>query len=703
MQATRQSLNLPVSLEQALEAQGDLLYRMALLLTDHEAAAERLLRFTLRRVAQAAPPTVDSTAMLRMLLATSQQQTRIGAWLERVNYLCGLHRFNLNLLKRLRRVPTHNTLYQAIHRLPLQQRQMLGLTLLAGYDLPRVARIGNIDIDQARHLLEMALTALAPVAGVDLPTTDPPAACVSMRPELMHPARNQDMDTAVGDHLAVCSACRAFERNWNEVTRRVEQTLRETLRSQTLPPALHTLPHGRSLTRTSWFRATGLLPLLVLLFIGGLVLPGFFQQAAHPTQSLPLEPVDPAALVQHALDQIDQPPTGDGVWFAQWEILWYFSDGSIAPLQANAWVDAQNPARHRLQLAHADGGAPYELQIGDGDRAFWYALHPTYYGSLYSDLFSITEPELVKRRMQHEVLAQTRITRLHTGAWDLGPRYLRQAAAAPNLRTLGQQRDGNHTVQIISFTGNSPLELPAVAPGAASRVTILLALDVESGQLRKVTELLGPANGEQASRVTWQFQHESWLSNTEQIEQVFDPVQAWTGQGTFARRFHMAPFDPMLVLIEQAQMLHLSDINDPYVWLPPLNQLGNAAVPGAERSLLYYEREAGTIGLTFIGTGRWLTISANTNIFIFIGEDEPTPLMGDAPDEQITIEPWTVALYAGKGERYHLKLWRQLPADQTDTTFGKQVIFAQQEIYASGYTRAEVLEVVKRLQPFVAP
>ncbi|MFP4437504.1 MAG: hypothetical protein ACLFVO_09675 [Chloroflexaceae bacterium] len=670
---------------QTLADHGDLLYRMALLLTEDVAQTRRMLRITLSRVVRTATPTseVEPAAWMGQLLTTIRQET------ERTDPLARLRRLRLHYPQQ--QEISDDPLYQAIRELPRLQRQMLGLHLLAGYDLPLMTRVSGVDeIDEAaaQTLLQTALTTLAPYAGVELPDSDRTDRCPATRSSLMRADGSKGSDTTTREHLALCSACRAFERAWSNLTRQVEQSLRGTLRHQTLPPAFYALVQPKT-TLSDWLRTPMLVPLLVLLFIGGIVLPGFFRQPTQPETAEVLAAVPPRDLVRQALDQVGQPPAGTGVWHAQWELLWYFSDGSFAPLQADAWLDTENPARHRIQFAHADSGAPYELQIGDGRQALWYALHPTYYGSLYSSLATVSAPQLIHRTMEPEAQEQVRTARFQTGVWDLGPNYLRQAAAAPDLRTLGQQRSGDRVVQIVSFVGVSPLELPPDAPGATTRqVTVLLTLDQEDGRLRKVTELLGPANGVQTSRVTWQLRSEEWIVADQPIRPVFDPDHAWTGKRNFNAEPQGTSADPDLLLIEQEEVYHPALLNNNIAWLPTSGS-EDAPVPGARRALLYRIKN-NTLQITYLGTGRQLTLPVEGGVSFTAGQ----------PDEQIEVGPWTVDLYAGKGQRYRLKLQRSLSEAQTNSAAAFWSGIVEQEIYADGYTRAELLQVVRSLQPF---
>lgn len=180
-----------------------------------------------------------------------------------------------------------------------------------------------------------------------------------------------------------------------------------------------------------------------------------------------------------------------------------FSDDLYAPLLAEIWLDPRLPGRHRLQLSHRDGGAPYELQVGDGVRRFSYALDVAYAPSVYGALpirARPGSPALLDQSLDAAAQQRARDERLRSGPWMLAPNYLQQARVATDLRLLGRQREGQRTLQILSFSGITLLDWPEGATPAAERVTVLLAIDPEEGLLYRITELVGPPDGVQVSR-----------------------------------------------------------------------------------------------------------------------------------------------------------------------------------------------------------
>ncbi len=673
----------PLSLEQALLSHGDDFFRVALLLAGDTHQAANLLRTTARRAAQASRPTFTVPDLLALLMAAARET-----------------------LPAPQRTPPNrhnNDLYQAIVRLPLRQRQSLALHMLLGYDTALAAQINAASTAEERATLRDALQTLAATTTTPLPTATPTEQCLPLRQALMDEIGQTQRSPALRGHLATCSTCRNFDQAWATLSQTVEAVLRTTLRDRTLPPNLLAKLHADIQPRQAWHRnpalRLGLPPLLVLLFIGALVLPGFLRSTTiTPDDSTPL--ADPRDLVQRALEQVNQPADGPGVWHAQWDIDWYFPDGSYAPLHASAWIDVQNPARHRLQLVHADGGAPYELQLTDGKSQFWYALDSLYYSSIYGKNPTLRVPYLTRRVMDAATQQDILHTRLHAGAWDIGPAYLRQALAASNLRTLGRQRDGSATVQILSFSGLSPLGLPPDAPMAPTDpVTILLALDTRDARLRRVTELIGPAGSTQTSRTTWHLRSEEWLISDTQIVPSFDINRAWTGRGIFSSDLSNQNIDLDYILVDQEETLNLAQLltsYDPAPWLP------RTPPPGTNKALIYQDifdrvvtnnsQPNAPFTINYRGPGHRLTLHFSNTY----NQRDQT--------ESLRLGAWSVQFQAMRGQRYRIALQRldrpswinALNADSWQLLNNQWWMI----IDAQGYTRAELITLIEDLRPF---
>lgn len=659
-------------LEGALAAHGDTLYRLALLLGGDERAAEALLRATVaERVAawREAPPVgpPDEAELLAGLVAAARAAAD----------------------KRGPRRPPAPFGPFNLGRLPVDQRMALGLHLLPGYDAARIGRVLGLDTAAALAVLVDAVRALGPAAGHSLTDRVSGDLCASVRAALADPSAGARHGAAMRGHLAACSLCRSFDLAWGETLSAVEFQLRSALRERSMPPALAArlvALAGPSKRRLSPTLRRALPALAVLGLIAALVLPGFLRAPVSVVQRDAGAVVDPQELLGRALERHTTLPANRGpVWHGRFETQWFFQHDVYAPLTAEVWLDARTPARHRLQLTHADGGAPYELQLGNGRDRLYYALDSTYAPALYGSMPIRAQPEgpaLLAEQLDPEGQRRARDERLATGPWTIVPSYLRQAQSAPDLRVLGRQRDRGRTVQILSFSGVSPLGLPPDAPGAtAERVTVLLALDTEDGLLRSATELAGPAGTEQVSRVTWRLLDEQWLATGQQIDAAFDINRAWSGVGDFSETGRHQSADlavPMIAasaVSDPARLLGAGMFGGP-VWAP-------ARPPaGVERALLLWSdadinRGSPPQGLVYLGPERRLMLVFNRS----------RPIGGDPVQAGV----WSGSLRAGPTHHYSLALSRSAARNDQGGVVAMD---------AYGFSRRELLDVVESMRPF---
>lgn len=683
-------------LEQALVASGDTLYRVALLASydrSHDEAralraAEQLLRAlgaelvaAWREAPPAAPP--DEPFLIERLVAVARRA-------EEKADTKNVSRISPKLPR-----PSGSNLFApfAIHSLPFNQRLALGLHLLLGYDTARLGRTLGLSEEAARAALTDAVRTLGPAAGRALTDRTSGEHCLAVRAALADPAAHARNAALVRGHLATCAPCRAFDQAWGEILQAVEAVIREALRERTLPAPLAARlvaaarPPRRRLDPTL---RLALPPLAVLALIAALVLPGFLRTPVSVVEREQGATVDPQELLRMALARHSAPPDRNGVWYARYETQWFFDERTFAPLHAEIWLDSRVPARHRLQLTHADGGAPYELQIGNGRSELYYALDVAYAPALYGALNTRArpgEPALLVERLDADAQLRARDERLATGPWSIGPFYLRQAQKAADLRVLGRQRIGERTVQILSFSGVSPLGLPIDAPGAtAERVTVLLALDLEDGLLRSATELAGPAGAEQTSRVTWRLLEEQWLGTPEQIARAFTIDQAWTGMGNFNELGRHQSADLALPLIparavgDPARLLSSGAAS---LWMP------SAPPAGVDRAMLLWDEsdiQSGSPprGLIYLGEGRRLIMVFN--------------LFRRLEGESLRLGSWQATLQPGRTQRYTLLLSRPEDSRQAGNPGGD--LSANVLIDAFGFGRDELLQVARSMRPF---
>ncbi|NTV64854.1 MAG: hypothetical protein HGA65_15190, partial [Oscillochloris sp.] len=513
-------------IETMLSKYGTTIYRIALLLAGNERGAEHLIVVLVRHL-QANPPSVpfddvDLIAQLRVIaLAQPARPSRPA---------------------RRDEATTTVRIYQRLITLPIDQRLALGLHLLLGYDLTRLARVLASDPQTAQATLLAAGYMLAPAARIALTNQVSSDQCPDIRNALIEPAGRLRHTPAIRGHLATCAHCRAFDRAWGELLQSSEDTLRTTLRERSLPARLAARLAARNRPRPRFTPTLYLaLPALaILLIIAALVLPGSTRQPVTIINRATSTPFDLHEQIAQALSIQNHPPDSDQpIWHARYQTFWYFDDNTVAPLYADIWLDRSNSARHRLQLSHTMGGAPYELQLGDGIKDLYYALDSLYAPTLYANL-SVNAtpglPALLSQVADNNDQIQALNSRLSFGIWNIPNFYLQQAQAADKLSVLGHQRSDNQSVRIISFSGQSALEYPSGTPEQRNeQVTILLALDTDTSRLRSITELIRSQNGSQSSRVVWSLIEEQNLATNAAADSPFDLQHSWNGRGVFSQ------------------------------------------------------------------------------------------------------------------------------------------------------------------------
>ena len=563
-----------------------------------------------------------------------------------------------------------------LQSLSIEQRALLLALLLFGFQSEQLATLLATTSELARSTLNDAVRRLGSAVGLTLTDQLSDEQCLSIRALLVDPSLGSRQSGAVRGHMAVCAHCRAFDHAWIGITQAVEVALRTALRERTMPASLMAkLAQTASMGPGLPLLRMALVPLVVLGLIAALIIPNR-QRAPLPVGAFATsEPIAPRELIDRALERHMRPPERDGVWYGRYETLWYFSNDLYAPLLAEIWLDPGLPGRHRLQLSHRDGGAPYELQVGDGVRRLSYALDAAYAPSIYGALPIRARPgtpALLDQSLDTAAQQRARDERLRSGPWMLVPNYLQQARVADDLRLLGRQREGQRTVQILSFSAITPLGWPDGTAPEAEQVTVLLAIDPEDGLLYRITELVGPAGGVQVSRTIWRLLSQDWLSGSEQIRTTFAIERAWSGVGEFSEASLSMSADfalPLVAARTLADPTLLLDPGAPSVWLPALPP------PGIDRALLIWpnadlETTSYPESMIYLGSERRL-------IMIFRQFAPPqAPLEGG----------WQVALQPSRLGRY-------------SATLTHTASRAELQIESWGFTRAELLALIATLSP----
>lgn len=649
------------SFERALKQHGDDLYRLAVLLSPDQAAANALLRRTARRFRDHAPADVRSIAIaLYDQLPVERglfRRSGVPAWIT-----AGTVRAE------------DTSLVAAIARLPHAQRFALGLEALHAFMTDNLSRV-----DQERRVrVRDAIRALLPVLDPDLDPAlfDPdqaPEECRAARIALLLDPTVAQTSSDVRGHLALCETCRATLREWRRLTVRVEETLRDALRPIHLPAdvaaqtvaAAHpdTRPLLRRLMGRQWTHRA-ILPLAVLLLTIWIVWPRASDELPPPAAS----PYSLGELVERAGETLYTPPPGEGVWQGSYLIRWTFVDQTYANLRGDLWIDREN-GQHRIQFVHQQGGGPYEFQLADRRGQVWYAITPAYSATIG---FPLDREDVSGVRFPADADRQYRLlqARLESGAWALPRRYLAQAQVA-ELQSWGQrQMDDGSRVEVVGFRGVSLFGFPPDAPDAGNAdATILLAIDPVTGLLREIRELIGPVEGEQVSRTVWAFDGGREVDPREETR-TFGIAFAWNGQGTFLSIDDIAT--PHIPLIPSESVIPLDDTIGSSILLPD-------PPPGTVEAVLARDDAiAGGYIALYHAPGRRLTVRLAP-----LSDVQGSGASDDSDEERLVVKTYTVALRPGLQWRYRAVVTLSPPQAQ----YGLQV-------EAQGYTRAELLNLL---------
>jgi hypothetical protein len=576
-----------VAFDQLLGQHGDDLYRLAIMLCGAPRAAAPALRRAARALhAAGGEPSLDGlfAALLAVVPAERRQSARTAA-------------------------DPAAQIQAALMQLPRPQRLAVALPALRSFEDRAPPPAVAASPAAGRALRRSALLTLAERCFADLPlvSLDPvaaPEACRAVRAALAADDAALTEDSALRGHLGLCAECRAAAHTWHEINGRVTDTLRGALRPQTLPPALALElraifdPSVRLPRRMPRWVRIALVPLAVLAIIGFIVLPR--APASPQVQDVTPIPGGVAAgeLVARARTLLYQPPAGNGIWHARYRVRWAFPDQSVTDLDAGLWRDTSGE-RHRAQLVHISGGAPYEFALADDGR-FSYALAPLYSGSV-APLLGIDETLRLQMPIERGA-ADLLAARLASGAWGIADAYLRQAEAA-QLQSWGRRTaDDGATLEVIGFRGVSPLATDA-APGAAAQVTVLMSLDAATGMLYEVREVIdAPGGGAPASRTTWRFLGAEWLG-AEEADAALSQ-RSLSSVGNFTMRAD-PPADAQLPMLRDADLLPLVfALTDGAPWV----RLPAAPPPMMTQALLVASSgERSTVAI-YRGEGRTLTI-----------------------------------------------------------------------------------------------
>lgn len=642
----------------AITRWGDPVFRLALLLTDTYAAAEEA---TVQAFTQtlSAEQTDQETALYTNLLASvSRRRWRLSPRLRRLLQ----QRASVRLPRPLMRIAGHD-------------RALLGLWLLRDVSGTRLTRIARMPAETLVERLSETLLVLLPVGSLALADANNATDQPDLATFNAWLRRKLGLDATSPVHLG-SDAQHAAETRWQAALDDLRLHLRGALESQRLPLACsqaietNLVIHQSGGLPTWWERpavwATGVVAGALLLLLW-LILPGNRLFSADPTAQRPITPDTAQAIVQQALDLWTTQPVSGTIQRTVWAMpptpLPDAAPGSRRqrrdqPQITDVWLEAES-ARYRLEV-HSDNRL-LEWQLGDGSRRLEYAAEPRSVTCAWGEsgvLNNRSSTYEADAAAQRAVLT----SRLTQGAYGQGYHALRQALAAPDLRSFGTRAEAQDLLLALSYTDRS----------APSERRLLLWMDTATKELRAVQEL--PAASQSgAARDLWRLQQRqelpfgvprakpSWPQPLVEGGPLFDPT---------------CPALDTTHIASLRMMIADDSWNTLYLPQPVPDEITRAALISTNtisEELIFLPSDARAV---LIGPDHWLRISINTGQSLSRGN--------------IQRGPWRVSLSENGAD---------ISADLCRTPSEFQGCAAQFSLAARGWSREELLALIDTLAP----
>jgi hypothetical protein len=372
-------------------------------------------------------------------------------------------------------------------RLSDEARVALILRLSRGYSSAAIAAVIHRSPD---HVRELVLDSLSALSGDNW--REAPVACRTSRLARVDDAATERV------HLLACETCRASAARASDVdadlatsieaataNARLSRTAIEEIRASVLAQAAG----PRSDIWRSPVLLSAIVAVAVAVVITALVVP---RSTAQPLDQVPTTAREVLAA---AIERYGTPPPGSGVVHQRFEFN--LREPRLA-LKAETWTDVSQPARHRMQLT--SNNIVQEWQVGDGADQFRYLTTGTLQscGRTYPGAARAQTTTINRWRMATDEQAAMRNSRWRFGPWAAGLRYMEQAHAADQLRSLG-----------VAMENDVPV-LTLAAEGPTINGTLLIRLDSNNGSLREVREVL-VINGVTRAHVAWRLVSEETI------------------------------------------------------------------------------------------------------------------------------------------------------------------------------------------------
>ncbi|HEX6292122.1 MAG TPA: hypothetical protein VFZ66_23240 [Herpetosiphonaceae bacterium] len=438
----------------ALTRWGDTLYRLALLLTNDRAAAERA---TIQAFTESfATPSDDTEAAIY----TALLRARPGR----------------------RRLFSRRALPRSLDRIAPLDRGLLGLWLLRDIDGPRLMAISGLTADA---LLSRLTTAITPLLEADDPASAEPTAQAALAGWLRRRLGLAAATQPSGTYDA------ALTGDWQAAIDSLRHTLREAVGRQHLPQAcLETIEERllepRDEIAGNWWRqrAAWIGALAIVLSMLWMIKP--WQQGSGESTAAALTSRE---LIQETLDAWTTTPVS-GTLHRQ--VIATDPRMQRTPLTIDVWLAADTP-QHRIEVRNKT--TLVEWQIGNGTNRLQYAAEPAF----SSCDWAVESGALDRRARTFDVPGEQQTTvrdaRLIRGAYGQGYLALQEALAAPDLRSFGTRVENKTLLLVLGYTDRR----------STPERKLLLWIDPATKKLHAVREI-AEAGAQADARDLWRLQ-----------------------------------------------------------------------------------------------------------------------------------------------------------------------------------------------------
>jgi hypothetical protein len=539
----------------ALTRWGDTLFRLALLLSDDQATAERAATQAFTR-AFATPPEDAESALYAALVKTGTG----------------------------RRFPfRRRVLPRSLAQIAAFDRVLLGLWLLRDLDGPRLLAITGQSADTLVPRLAAAVMRF-------LDADDPAHSDHATRSAFDLWLRRRLGLSVPSIDLTVYGS--SVAEDWQAAIDQLRQILREAVgRRQLTTPVIETIeaamlePEDDS---PSWWRqrAAWIGALVIILSLLWMIKP--WQQGAGPETAAALTTRE---LVQETLDAWTTAPVSGTL---HRKVVASDPRVPLTSLTTDVWLAADG-VQHRIEVRNKS--TLVEWQIADGKEQLTYAVEPS-----YSPCDWATESAVLDRlaRTFHVPVEQqvaVRDERLKRGAYGQGYLALQAALSASDLRSFGTRVENKTPLLVLGYTDQRTIP----------ERKLLLWLDPEAKELHAVREVAA-AGGQANARDIWRLQ-----AREETITAVSKVPPSWPRQPTP----HDELLDPACPSLDPEHVISLRAVTGTHwgwqQWYLPMTlpeDIERAAML-TPSTVLSTALNTDQTSAVFVGPNRWLSMRAS--------------------------------------------------------------------------------------------